>query len=111
MGSYVDVHARIRVEDYKLLNRIATAHDTTVGALVGELTRRGLAPRKSGRPSKYTPELGARILEARRLLRSWKEISQAEGLAYDTAQRYAARAADEQRAAEHRTTTTEGHAV
>lgn len=91
MTGFVEVRASISLEHYKLLDRIAKEHNTTVGALVGELTKRSLTRRKMGRPTKYTTDLGERIYESRWMYRTWEQISVEVGLSPETAKKYHAR--------------------
>lgn len=98
----IEVRTMIPAPQYKQLHQIATAHHTTVGALVAEIARRATAPapmRTSGRPSKYTAEAGERILDARRFHRSYSEIAAEEHIAIQTAQRWFLRAQAEARTA------------
>ncbi|UAJ80174.1 hypothetical protein IT072_03760 [Leifsonia sp. ZF2019] len=88
---FVDVHTAITVEHYKRLHQLATLHDTTVGALVAELTRRALTPKRIGRPTKYTPALGERIWDDRWMHRTWEQIAEEEHIAVETAKKYHAR--------------------
>lgn len=97
---FVEVRTPISVEHYKLLNALAKEHQTTVGALVGELTRRALSPAKIGRPTKYTPALGERIYDSRWMHRTWEQIAEEEHIAPETAKKYHARYV-----AEHEATT------
>lgn len=100
--AFVEVHTPIAVEHYKRLYRLAELHGTTVGALVGELTRRALTPKKTGRPTKYTPELGERIWDARWMHRAWEQIAEEEHIAPETAKKYHARYEAERKSIEGR---------
>ena len=101
------------------LASLADKQGVTVGELiaatVASLVKTSTQPRQSkgGRPSKYTPELGQRILEARWFHRTYAEIAEAEGLSLSTVPRYEARAqAERARAAmEVAGTTTETEAA
>lgn len=93
---FVEVRTPISVEHYKQLNALAKLHQTTVGALVGELTRRTLTPTRIGRPTNYTPALGERIWDGRWMHRSWKDIAAEEGINVRTAQNYFTRYEAEQ---------------
>ncbi|WP_223690087.1 hypothetical protein [Leifsonia poae] len=96
----VEVRTRIPAARFKTLVAIAARHNTTVGALVAEITRRAVtgdavAPKRKGRPSKYTRHLGERILDARRFGRPYTAIGVEEHLSVETVKRYAQRAAEE----------------
>jgi Mn-dependent DtxR family transcriptional regulator len=91
MTGFVEVRATVSVEHYKLLARIAKEHDTTVGALVGELTKRSLTHAKKGRPTKYTRDLAERIHESRWMHRTWEQIGVEVGVSPETAKKYHAR--------------------
>lgn len=98
----VEVRTMIPAPQYKQLHQLATAHHTTVGALVAEIARRATAPapmRAKGRPSQYTPEAGERIIESRRFHRSYSEIAAEEHISVQTAQRWFLRAQAEARTA------------
>jgi hypothetical protein len=93
---FVEVLTPISVEHYKRLNALAKEYQTTVGALVGELARRSLNPKKTGRPTKYTPALGERVYDARWMHRTWEQIAEGEHIAPETAKKYHARYVAEQ---------------
>lgn len=101
MSFSVPVRTSIPATQFKALNALAEQHRTTVSDLVAELVRRGMEPkqRRRGRPTTYTPEMGAQILEARRLHRSLTEIGAEQGIAATTAGTYLRRAEVEARAA------------
>lgn len=88
---FVEVRTPIAVEHYKRLYQLAQLHGTTVGALVGELARRALTPKPTGRPSRYSTELGERIWDGRWMHRSWNDIAAEEGVNVRTAKNYHAR--------------------
>ncbi|MEN0084022.1 MAG: hypothetical protein AAGC66_04560 [Leifsonia sp.] len=94
---FVEVRTPISVEHYKRLHQLAQLHDTTVGALIGELTRRALTPKPTGRPSCYSVELGERIWDGRWMHRSWKDIAAEEQINERTARSYFERYEAEQR--------------
>lgn len=107
----VEVRTMIPASRFKQLQTLATQHHTTVGALIGELARRAMTPKPAptrGRPSRYTPEIGERILESRTFHRSYSEIAAEEHISIQTAQRYAQRAQADARA-KHLDTTKENY--
>lgn len=107
MPEPVTVGVTLHPDQYLVLCRIADAKSVQVHHLIEGLVRRALTPTvktqkaqaqqtgRVGRPSKFTPELGARILEARLLGRSWSEIAAVEGVALCSAQRYAKQAKEQ----------------
>ena len=106
---FLPVKVAVPLAQYKRLYAEATAARMTVA----ELIMRRASPKKrggprpgSGRPSKYTAEVGAGIAEARALSMSWPEISSRFGVAADTARKYLTRYENEKReSAESRTAT------
>lgn len=111
----IPVKTEVSPAHYKRLHAAATKHKTTVGALIAELVRRGLAPaplegkpRGGGRRSNYTTELGEKVYEARRFRRSYTEIGAELSMAPDTAQRYMRRYEAEIRTAAMAETAQQG---
>lgn len=91
MTGYVEVRTTISTDEYKKLHQIAEVHDTTIGALISELTHRALNPKRPGRRSSYTTELGERIWESRWMHRSWAQIAEQEHINVETVKKYHAR--------------------
>jgi len=83
----VDVKTRIKSTNYKVLLRTAEANHTTVDALVAELVRRAVEPKKK-RNKRLTTEQITRIQELSRLHYSDREIGARMGVSESTAQRY-----------------------
>lgn len=91
MTGYIDIHTSISTEEYKRLHQLAKDHGTTVGALVAEITHRALTPKRRGRQSTYTPELGEQIWESRWMHRSWAQIAAEVDLSVATVRNHHAR--------------------
>lgn len=85
MNGYLPVKVNVPLETYKGLNSIAQRRGITVGALIEVmLTRVEPVKSRTGRPSDYSPELGAQIAEMRARNMSWVEISVKLGRAQKT---------------------------
>lgn len=94
----MQVKTQIPDDQYRHLNRLAVAHNTTVGVLVAELVHRGLTkPKRTGRRSAYTPRIGEDIWADRNLNMSWSEIARKYSIDRTTARAWGERYEQEER--------------
>ncbi len=84
----IDVKTRIKASNYKVLIQAAKTNNTTVDALIAELVRRGVEPKKKQRRTKINAEMVARIRELSELHYSDREIGKRVGVSESSAQRY-----------------------
>jgi hypothetical protein len=96
VAGLLPVKTVIPVEQYRRLVKLADEQHVSVAQIVADIIERAVVKNPPHRRSNYTPEIGRRIVQMRRLNRSWKEIAKAEHMHLNTAAIYAARYQEDQ---------------